>query len=619
MCGPMAAFHCIRCKAEIDRTYKACPHCGEPVTEFLRQYSDQPVDGKYQIVERLGTGGMGEVYKVTHTFLGATRVIKVILPQISESQDAHERFLREARAATKVQHPNVATLHDFSALPDGSHYMVWEFIDGENLAQRLRTRGTLPPRYAVQLTIQALHGLEAIHRAGIVHRDISPENIMITREPVGDERVKIIDMGVAKVEDSTDTATRAGVFVGKLRYASPEHLGFLAEGERIDGRADLYSMAVVLYEMLTGRPPFEATSPHEYVMMHSRDTQFKPLDLPPDLPGGTQLQAVLARGLERDRNKRYSSAKEFARALEQVEQTLPDLSSQPTLNMTPVPQSLDTLQRSTVRTGVDDAGPTVRTPLPGAMPAEQIPIGRTESSSLAAIVIVVGIVIVAAIAIAVVILRTPQSVPSNPPKSVARAHQPAPEKAHANVDVVSTAPATSSAVPAASQPPATTQTTTQAIAQTQTAAPPVHRKPALTEQPKPEEPEPAAASPTLAVKAFVEGGDSDQNDRLLSDLKQHLQGVKKISVRANNAEMLKELTDRLKSVSALTIAGDAGTAIDFHGVIDHLGRGKKRRSAEATISKNGRVIFRYEMPAEEYRFGDTPAEAFARVLLDALQ
>src|SRR5439155_4044349 len=345
----MAAFHCIRCKAEIDRAYKACPHCGEPVTEFLGRYADEPVDGKYKIVERLGVGGMGEVYKVTHTFLGATRVIKVIRPQISESQDAHDRFLREARAATKVQHPNVATLHDFSALPDGSHYMVWEYIDGENLAQRLRARGTFAPRYAVALTIQALQGLEAIHRAGIVHRDISPENLMITPEVDGEERVKIIDMGVAKVEDSTDTATRAGVFVGKLRYASPEHLGFLPEGQKIDGRADLYSMAMVLYEMLTGRPPFEATSPHEYVMLHSRDTQFKPLDLPADLPGGAQLQAVLAKALERDRNKRFSTAREFANALQEVERSLPDPASETTLR-TPLPQTQpDMLHQSTIR------------------------------------------------------------------------------------------------------------------------------------------------------------------------------------------------------------------------------------------------------------------------------
>ncbi len=104
------AFHCVRCKAEIDKDFKACPHCGEPVTDFLRRYANEPIDGKYEIMERLGAGGMGEVYKVNHILLGATRVIKVIRPQISESKDAHDRFIREARTATKIQHANVATV-----------------------------------------------------------------------------------------------------------------------------------------------------------------------------------------------------------------------------------------------------------------------------------------------------------------------------------------------------------------------------------------------------------------------------------------------------------------------------------------------------------------------------
>ncbi|HEX7191009.1 MAG TPA: serine/threonine-protein kinase [Thermoanaerobaculia bacterium] len=152
------------------------------MSDFLRAYAETPLDGKYKILERLGSGGMGDVYKAEHIYLGAIRVIKVIRPQISGSQDVHERFLREARAATRVQHPNVAVLHDFAALPDGSHYMVWEYIDGENLAQRLRARGTLTPREAVRIAIQTLDGLEAIHRAGIIHRDIGPENLMVTRD-----------------------------------------------------------------------------------------------------------------------------------------------------------------------------------------------------------------------------------------------------------------------------------------------------------------------------------------------------------------------------------------------------------------------------------------------------
>jgi len=376
------AFHCIRCKNELDKSYKACPKCGEPVTEFLRQHLEQPLDGKYEILERLGAGGMGEVYKVRHTYLGSTRVIKVVHPQISDSADAKDRFLREARASTKVQHPNVATLHDFSGLPDGAHYMVWEFIDGENLAQRIRARGTIPPRQAVRIAIQALRGLDAIHRAGIIHRDISPENLMITHE---DETVKIIDLGVAKVEDSLEGAgTATGIFVGKLRYAAPEQLGFLPEGEKIDARADLYALAMVLYEMLTGRPPYEAKSPHEYFLLHAREqTQPRVIELPQTLPGGATLQAVMQRALASDRKERYTSAREFAAALEEVERTLPDPRDMPTMavpldgdatmRFTPapaplVPSQVDTLHRETVRTAspASQAAATAMTPLPAA-------------------------------------------------------------------------------------------------------------------------------------------------------------------------------------------------------------------------------------------------------------
>ncbi|HSP33574.1 MAG TPA: protein kinase [Thermoanaerobaculia bacterium] len=620
----MSTFHCIRCKAEISRDFKACPHCGEPVTEFLKRYADEPIDGKYRIVERLGTGGMGEVYKVTHTYLGATRVIKVIRPQISGSEDVNDRFLREARAATKVQHPNVATLHDFSALPDGSHYMVWEYIEGQNLAQRIHSRGTLPPRYAVDLVIQALHGLDAIHRAGIIHRDISPENLMITREPGGEERVRIIDMGVAKVDDATENVTRAGVFVGKLRYASPEHLGFLQEGDNIDARADLYSLGVVLYEMLTGRPPYEASTPHQYVMLHSRDTQFKPLNLPADLPAGAQLQSILAKALERDRNKRWSSAREFAAALEDVEKTLPDPSSQATISMpTPVPGVItkpDTLHRSTVRTGMGDGAPTVRTPLPGplanppAAPKQAADIvAREESSSGAAIAIVALVFLVALAAIAFVFVRSraARRFAANRQRTSTIASQlPArePVKPQTNVDVVSPAPVTT-----------TTAALVPAPTDTASAAPAPKKKKVIekpVEQPPAETPvERPAPAP---IRAYVEGGDSGSNDQLLSDARQKLRGVTRIAVRATNPEMQKQLAKQLQH-QGVTVSDGAETVVDFDGVLERLGRGKKRRSAHATVSKDGHVVFRYEMPPEEYRVGDTPVEAFARVVSDAIK
>jgi serine/threonine-protein kinase len=668
------AFHCIRCKREIDKTYMACPHCGEPVTDFLRRYADEPIDGKYQIVERLGAGGMGEVYKVTHTYLGATRVIKVIRPQISESKDAHERFLREARAATKIQHPNFATLHDFSALPDGSHYMVWEYIDGENIAQRIRARGNLQPRYAVRVIIQALHGLEALHRAGIVHRDISPENIMITRDEP--ERVKVIDLGVAKVEDSVDAATRVGVFVGKLRYASPEHLGFLPEGERIDGRADLFSLAMVLYEMLAGRPPFEATSPHEYVMLHSREQEFRPLDLPPDLPGGAQLQAVLAKALDRDRNKRFPSAREFAAALEEVERSLPDPNVMQTMHLqpldtdatwtpTPLP-SVDTLHRPTVRTAAGEAPPTIRTPLPplgsagtvsgqgGAtlqtpLPASpsipaQVPapvVARARHGSfLAAFVIIALIVLLAGAAIALLFMwrRNPTEVAEVQKPAETRTATAAPPPSQANVDVITTTPTATTAttetvlseIPTTTESPALSTTNVPPVVGTMPAVvattPPVERpRPVPQPRPAPVQPVPApqpapqpAPPPATNVRTYVDGdrGDADVNEQLLENLRRQLSGVKTVAVRGSG-EMYDDLVRKIQEDHGLEIASAADTVITFNATLDRLGRGRKRRSAEATITKNGRVIFRYELPAEEFRVGDTPAEAFSRVISEA--
>ena len=317
------AFFCIHCRSEIDPAYKACPFCGEAVTEFLRRYLEQPLDGKYQILAQLGVGGMGEVYKVLHIHLNAVRVIKMMRSAIASEAGAHERFLREARLATKIQHPNVATLFDFSTLDDGSRYMVWEFIEGTNLHELIESRGPLAPRYAATLAIQALRGLDAIHRAGIVHRDVSPENLMITRDD-DDERVKIIDLGIAKGSEATEEKTKTGMFVGKWKYCSPEHLGMLEAGERIDGRADIYSFGIVLYEMLAGVPPFRADTPHSYLMMHASERPKPMREINPTVPDAPKLETLIFRALEKDRTRRFKTAREFADELERILPTLPE-------------------------------------------------------------------------------------------------------------------------------------------------------------------------------------------------------------------------------------------------------------------------------------------------------
>jgi serine/threonine protein kinase len=646
----MATITCIRCGAQIDREFKACPHCGEPVTDFLREYADKPIDGKYKIVQRLGIGGMGEVFKVEHTFLGSTRVVKIIRAQISESSDIHERFLREARMATKVQHPNVATLHDFSALPDGSHYMVWEFIDGENLAQILRKRGTLAPRHAVQIAIQALCGLEAIHRAGIVHRDISPENLMITHAADGSEFVKIIDLGVAKAAEADVAMTQTGMFVGKFRYASPDHLGFLPADERIDGRADLYSLAVVLFEMLTGRPPFEATSPHEYILHHSKDDYLNSADLD-RITGNPALQAVLARALERDRNKRFATAREFSDALAAIEPTLRDESAPfdadatmrtertgtvpaPTAPATIAPAPVvapPTIAQSVTRPATPsppapvEAPPTVVDPMP--MPPMPVAAPKSRTGTIIAVIVIVLVMLGAMAAVGVIAMKkyvhwplTTSTATTTTTTTTTATASAAPSQT--TVDV--TPPAPVIIEPTATQTTASTQTTSPIVTPpTTTHAPPKPKPvpvpvPAPVEETAAPEPEPEPAPvPSSNVPTFRERGDGGSNDAALAALHQQIGGTTRVYLTGGDAEMIQQLSNALRG-RGVSIGESAPVEIRFTGSVNSHGFGRKSRSATATIKKNGRPIFQYVMPREDYRVGDSPAEAFARILSDAL-
>jgi len=633
------------------------------MTDFLSRYSTEPLDGKYRLIERLGACGMGEVFKAEHVFLGAIRVIKIVRPQISSSTEAHDRFVREARLATKVHHQNVATLHDFASLPDGAAYMVWEFIDGENLSQLLRRRGQLPPRHAIRLAIEALAGLDAIHRAGIVHRDISPENIMIARDEDGLEHVKIIDLGVAKMEEGDPAMTATGMFIGKLRYASPEHLGFLPEGEHIDGRADLFSLAIVLYEMLTGRAPFEATSPHQYYVRYSRDEAMTMPDLTA-IP--SELQSVLAHALERDRNRRFANAREFAEALQGAAAAIPDegsmktlalpLDADETMRMTPKPTQSPF--RTTVKTDYG-APPTVsQTPLPALVPVYTPPThapapapapvpapaqptvietAPKRRSALLPILLIAAVLLMIAFAGVVAYVLKPYIWKSSTPTT----------STTTQAAVIPTPAPTNTAPPRApsqtsvdvSAAPSPTLSTPVIIPTTTTAAPPpttttVAETPKPKPQPKPKPPEPQPAVPTdteeteapapapvstAQIHTYNDArGDSTWNADALAFAKRQLAGVKSVAIQGSSSgdPALVEELERLLTRSGLTVSPSSDTVIKFHGKLDRRSLGRKTRFADATIVRRGRAVFHYTLPLQDYRTGDDPAEAFARVATD---
>jgi serine/threonine protein kinase len=276
------------------------------------------VEGKYEVLARLRGGGMGEVYRVRHIHLNETRIIKLLRAGLEAQSDAAERFHREARLATQVKHPRVATLHDYSRLSDGSFYMVWEFIEGQDVESWLREKGVFPISIALELGIQALSGLEAIHRAGIVHRDLSPDNLMITSDRRGRLGVKIIDLGLAKdTEDPGLIESQDKGFGGKLNYCSPEHVG-LVEGVRPDRLSDLFSFAIVLYKMVSGRLPFDEIGPGVSLASRFEQDPHPLAERNPDVAVPAQLDDILRKALSFRREDRYPAASSFREALQGI-------------------------------------------------------------------------------------------------------------------------------------------------------------------------------------------------------------------------------------------------------------------------------------------------------------
>src|SRR5437016_851369 len=304
---------CPTCGSQWPDETKFCPNDGSTLRSAggVSDLIGSVVADRYHIVKKLGEGGMGAVYLGEHVKMGRKSAIKVMTQAMASDGDAIARFNREAANAARITHPNVCAIYDFGETPDGMIYLAMEFVEGSSLTSIIEKEGALAPQRAGKIIQQTGDALQAAHDLGIVHRDLKPDNIMITKGRHGAEVVKVVDFGIAKATSGEEgqKVTKTGLVVGTPAYMSPEQLS----GDKLDGRSDIYSLALVLFRMLTGTLPFQADSAQETMIKRLTDEPMKLNEAKPGENFPPRLQAVMDRALARMPPARYASAAEFAR------------------------------------------------------------------------------------------------------------------------------------------------------------------------------------------------------------------------------------------------------------------------------------------------------------------
>jgi len=381
---------CTVCGTEWSDDTRFCPNDGSTLRSVGAADLIGGVIGRYHVVRKLGEGGMGTVYLGEHVKMGRKDAIKVMARSMANDPEAIARFNREAANAAKITHPNVCAVYDYGETDDGLIYLAMELIEGESLSAVLRRQNTLAPQRAVQILHQTADALQAAHDLGIVHRDLKPDNIMLTRGRSGAEVVKVVDFGIAKAMTGEEgqQVTKTGLVVGTPEYMSPEQLS----GDVLDGRSDIYSLALVFYRMLTGTLPFQAGTAQETMIKRLTDD---PLPLNDAVPGASfpaTLQAVLDRALARMPSDRYAGALTFAsdatRAVAGMAPTagatVAEAATQ-LLGTSPTDQLPDTrISEASTRSPAT----TPQTPLPSASPARAARISRRWPAVVGAVAVV---------------------------------------------------------------------------------------------------------------------------------------------------------------------------------------------------------------------------------------
>jgi len=292
----------------------------QPPKRDVTAVTGEIIDARYRIQAVLGDGGMGSVYRAEHLKLRKPVALKLLHKRFAENAAFAERFEREAMAAGRIKHPNCVGVSDFGRLPSGKLYLVMELVEGNTLGELLKQHGRLPVPRAIHIARHALAGLGHAHSVGIVHRDVKPDNILLIDHEGDRDFAKLVDFGIAKLvgeaaaEVENAQLTQVGTTVGTPKYMPPEQ----AFGKEVDGRADLYSMAVVLYAMLTGHPPFDADDVIELLMQHATADPPSFASMAPQAKIPPVLESVVRKGLAKKRDDRYPSAEVFSAALDQA-------------------------------------------------------------------------------------------------------------------------------------------------------------------------------------------------------------------------------------------------------------------------------------------------------------
>ncbi len=310
---------CPQCGTRFQEPIQYCPHDGSQTYEAVENQAapvdpllGRVIDGRYRIEQKIGEGGMGVVYMATHTVLQKKLALKVLRGESGRDAEVVQRFMQEAQAATSIGHPNIIDISDFGRLPDGSVYFVMEYLDGTSLSDMIKKGGSVPTQESVHLVRQIASALEAAHARGIVHRDLKPDNIFIVRQGSDPRFVKVLDFGVAKVGGAASKLTKTGMVFGTPHYMSPEQ----AAGHSVDQRTDIYALGVIMYEMFTGKVPFDADTFMGILSKHMFEVPARPSDVKGAALGA--LESIILRALEKNPDHRDQSMGELVADLDTV-------------------------------------------------------------------------------------------------------------------------------------------------------------------------------------------------------------------------------------------------------------------------------------------------------------